>query len=400
MSVSLAHKIQIKNPTEAQVSYFKQACGTARFAYNWGLGEWQRQYKAGLKPTAYSVKKAFNAAKKEAFPWTGEVTKCAPEQAFNDLGRAYQNFFKRRAQYPKPKKRKHGLGSFYISNDQFSVDGNRIRLPKLGQVRLTESLRFDGKILGARISESAGRWFVSIQVELPESPHCQSESQAIVGVDLGISRLATLSTGEYVEGPRPFRRLKRRLKRLQRGLRLKPKGSRKREKLKQRIARLHYRISCQRQDALHKLTTRLNKDHGAVFIEDLNIKGMMCNERLSLHIADMGLGEFRRQLQYKSQWRAVYVGVVDRFMPTSKACSGCGAIKDDLTLADRIFICGECGLVIDRDLNAAKNIHTAGFAGIYARGHDGNAGLDCGDVPATSMVEAGIETMRIDAHVL
>ncbi len=203
-------------------------------------------YRAGEKPTAFTIKKTFNAIKRQEFPWITEVTKCAPEGAFMNLGNAFSNFFRGRAKYPKFKKKgKHD--SFYLANDKFRVDGKRIRIPKLGWVKMRETLRFSGKIQSAVVSWTAGMWFVSISVE-PDYLPPPNKSHASVGVDLGIHTLATLSTGETWENPRVLKSRERRLKRLQRQLGKKQKGSKNRAKVRLRLAKQYQRITNIRRD--------------------------------------------------------------------------------------------------------------------------------------------------------
>jgi putative transposase len=357
----LSHKIQIKNPTVKQKQYFRQACGTSRFAYNWGLAEWKRQYEAGLKPNAFEIKKAFNAIKPIDFPWVFNVTKCATEQAFTNLGSAFKRFFNDQSQYPKFKK-KGVRDSFYLSNDQFKVAENRFRIPKLGWIKLTETLRFSGKMVSATVSRTAEKWFVSIQVLLSTSPIKVSENQAdVVGVDLGVSRLATLSNGETIEGRKPLKKLTRRLARLQRKQSKLTKGSMRNEKQKLKISKLHYRIHCIRQDGLHKLTQSLCQSFKVICLEDLNVKGMMKNHKLAFALSDMGFYEFKRQIEYKASLYSVWISFVGLWFPSSKLCSNCGDKKKDLKLSERIYYCETCGYEADRDLNAAINIEREGI---------------------------------------
>jgi len=245
--------------------------------------------------------------------------------------------------------------SFYVGNDQFRVDGKKIRLPKLGWVRMRESLRFAGKILSATIFRIAVRWFVSINVQLESFPN-RCESQTSVGIDLGVKALATLSTGEQIEGPKSLKKYLKKLKRLQQSLSRKQKGSKNRTKARNKIARLHYRIACIRKDALHKLTTMVTGCYRYIVIEDLNVNGMLKNGKLARAISDMGFFELRRQLDYKAQLYGNTITVADRWFPSTKTCSKCGHVKQDITLFDRVFMCGNCGLQIDRDLNAAINL--------------------------------------------
>ncbi len=365
----LAHKIRL-DPTWEQELYFRKAAGTARFVYNWGLAEWQRQYQAGEKPTALNLKKTFNAIKRDQFPWVLEVTKCAPEGAFMNLDKAFKNFFSGRANYPKFKKKgKHD--SFYLANDKFRVEGTRIRIPKLGWVKMREVLRFSGKIQSAIVSCAAGKWSVSLAVERDRLPP-PCNSHAAVGVDLGILTLATLSTGETWENPRALRTHERRLKRLQRQLGKKQKGSKNRHKARLRLAKHYEKIANLRRDVTHKLTSSLVTRFQIISIEDLHVNGMLKNHRLAKHIADANFGEIRRQLAYKTDLYGSALHVIDRFFPSSKLCSVCGQIKTELSLTDRTYVCQQCGMVKDRDRNASENLHRAGLARIYACGHDGS----------------------------
>jgi putative transposase len=363
----IAHRIAL-DPNNQQATYLKKGCGVARFAYNWALAEWKRQYEAWKadntlpKPTEAALRRQLDAIKREQFPWMLEVTKCAPQMAIIQLGQAFQNFFAGRARYPQF--RKKGVHDrFTLTNDQFDIDGSRIRIPHLGWVRMREPLRFRGKLMSATISRVADRWFVSITVDTPDTSHLpQAENQGAVGVDLGVSALATLSTGEKIAGPKAHTALLARLKRLSRSLSRKQKGSANRAKAKEKLARLHARISRIRQDALHKLTTNLTRRFHTICIENLNVRGMMKNRHLARSIADMSFFEFRRQLEYKAAMRGGQVVVADRFFPSSKRCSACGHKLDDLPLSVREWTCTACGAQQDRDVNAAKNLLAYGLA--------------------------------------
>lgn len=393
----LAHKIAL-DPNDKQAAYFARACGTARFTYNWALAEWQRQYAAWKqdnslpKPSQAALRRQLNALKREQFPWMLEVTKNAPQMAIIQLGEAFRNFFAGRAQYPKF--RKKGVHDrFTITNDQFSVEGSRIRIPDLGWVRMRESLRFAGKIMSATISRVADRWFVSITVETEDPPKRCAENQGVVGVDLGVSALATLSTGETITGPKPHKALLNRLRRLSRSLSRKQKGSSNRAKARAKLARLHARIANIRSDALHKLTSDLSRRFHTIGIEDLNVRGMMANRHLARSIADMSFFEFRRQLEYKAERRGGLVVVADRWFPSSKTCSACGSVQKDMPLSVRAWVCPDCGAHHDRDWNAARNLATyAASSAVSACGEEGSgSGRKIGVKPASVKREISTE---------
>lgn len=357
----VAHKIRL-DPNNVQATYLARAAGTARFAYNWALTEWQRQYHASQadpllsSPSETALRRQLNAIKREQFPWMLEVTKNAPQMAIIQLGAAFKNFFAGRANYPTFR-RKGRDDRFTLSNDQFSVDAARIRIPKLGWVRMRENLRFAGTVVSASVSRTAGHWFASITVDTPDDLLLpQADNQGTVGVDFGVTTLAALSTGERITGPKAHRRLLGRLKRLSRGLSRKVKGSANRGKAKARLARVHARIANIRQDSLHQLSHSLTSRFHTIGIEDLNVKGMIKNRCLSRAVSDMGFYELRRQLQYKADLRGGRVVVIDRWYPSSKICSSCGHQLESLPLAVRTWTCPCCCAVHDRDVNAAINL--------------------------------------------
>ncbi len=375
----IAHRIAL-DPNNVQATYLARAAGTARFAYNWALAEWKRQYEAWKqdnslpKPSQAALRRQLNAIKRAQFPWMLEVTKNAPQMAIIQLGQAFQNFFVGRARYPQF--RKKGVHDrFTLTNDQFDIDGSRIRVPHLGWVRMRETLRFSGKIMSATVSRVADRWFVSIAVDTTDCSHLpKAENQGVAGVDLGVSALATLSTGEPpIPGPKPHKALLDRLRRLSRSLSRKQKGSANRRKSKAKLAKLHALISSIRSDALHKLTTDLTRRFHTVGIEDLNVRGMVKNRHLARSIADMGFFEFRRQLEYKAAMRGGQIVVADRFYASSKTCSACGDTLDVLPLSVRVWTCPACGAIHDRDVNAAINLKNLAVSStVSACGEEGS----------------------------
>ena len=258
---------------------------------------------------------------------------------FANLGKTFARFFNEEPRRPRFKKKGKSRDAFYVANDKFRVDDKAIMLPRIGKVRMCEALRFQGKVTGATVSRAADRRFVAISVEV-ELPVARCENQArTVGVDLGVSRRATLSDVTPVEGPKPLRGSLRRLARLNRGLHRKVTGSNNRAKAAMRVARCHARVMRMRNDALHKLTT-----------------GLVRNRKLPRVISDMGFGEFRRQLSYKVVPSLTKLVVADRWYPSSKLFLNCGTLHDGLTLKDRTFTCDGCGHVEDRDLHAARNL--------------------------------------------
>jgi putative transposase len=382
----LAHKIAL-DPTVEQAIHFARAAGTARFAYNWALGEWQRQHKAGEKPSAAKLKAQWNSIRRIEFPWSLEVTKCASGQAIMNVGTAFGNFFRdlkkpkgqRKARYPRFKK-KGRHDSFALWNDQFEVRSRfecfgpsrgEIRIPNLGWVRMREPLRMDGRILGAVVSREADRWFVSIQCETPDAGLAHQHPGSVVGVDLGISALMALSRPlpdgrTKIENPKPLRKAMRRVKKLSRRIsrqeearkRRAAKTSRRMVKRCARLARLHGRVANIRRDAIHKATTAVSTAFETVVLEDLNVAGMGKNHALAGSVSDAAFGEVRRQFEYKARMRGGYVHVADRWFPSSKLCSACGCVVDKLPLSLRTWVCPECGTIHDRDENAAINLES------------------------------------------
>jgi putative transposase len=365
-----AHKIRL-NPTSEQETYFYKAAGTSRFAYNWAVEVWSTS--EGKKPSAALLKKQFNAQKPD---WAYEVTKCAAEGGFIDFANALDKHYKEGAGEPQFKSRKRGHFSFYLANDKFWVSGHWINVPKLGLVNMAEKLRLHGKIMSARIVKTGNHWYAAISVETPNK-QVLPKAEA-VGVDVGILHLATLSDGKVFDNERPLRNNLERLAELQRVLARKVKGSHNYERVQAKIRQLHARIRNIRDDILHKMTTFIAKRYGFVATEDLNVKGMTKNHRLAQALQDAALGRLLTFLENKVEDRNGVFVQVGRFFASSKMCSNpeCDGCRDDLTLADRVFVCAKCGLRLDRDLNASINILYEGLHLIFnynpsGSGYDG-----------------------------
>ena len=385
MKINRAYRVEL-DPNNRQRTAFRRAAGCARWAYNWGLRRkidaWNER-KAALEegtskaeapkvPTAIDLHKELNLLKKlppeqGGVPWMYESSKAAPQEALRNLDKAFENFFKKCKSksngpkgFPKFKSKKKGLGGFRLHDTV--AKGNLIKLPRIGKVRLKErdylptKERTDVRVLGASVSAKAGRWFVSLQVE-QELPDPQVDTTLpVLGVDLGVKVLATCSDGTVFENPKALKSGTKRLRMLQKSVSRKVVGSSNRRKSKERLARQHYRVSCVRKDALHKASDAITKRCSVLVLETLNVAGMLKNHCLAKAVADASMGEMHRQLLYKAAWRGVPLVLADRWFPSSKKCSSCGNVKKDLTLNDRECECAACGVVVDRDLNAARNL--------------------------------------------
>jgi putative transposase len=362
--------------TNKQQTHCLQHAGAARFAYNWGLSRKIAAYRLGLNvPSAIDLHRKLNKLKKTKLPWLYSVSKCAPQEALRNVDAAYKNFlrkvkrkkagrYKGKTGFPKFKKKSKGIGSFRLTG-VIKVFSTAIQLPRFGKLRLKEHdyLPISGvHILCATVSEQAGRWFVSVQIE-EDIPEPQPATGAPMGIDLGIRTLATLSDGTTFANPRALEQQLRKLKRLSRAHSRKQKGSKNREKARKQLAKLHARIANMRRDSLHKATARIvaktkpaPERPALIVLEDLHIAGMLKNHNLARAIADVGMSEFKRQLAYKAAQAGIVVKYADRWYASTKICSMCGWVNENIALSQRVFVCTECGYTADRDHNAAKNI--------------------------------------------
>ena len=404
MQVVRGYKTELDLNNEDRTACLKHA-GAARFAYNWGLARSIEAYRTtGKRPTAIDLHKQLNALKPTDFPWMYEVSKCAMQEALRDLNTAYRNFFRRVALkklglwrgklgFPKMKKKSKAIGSFRLTGS-IRVFSDAVQLPRLGRLRLHEHdfIPTDAKVLSATVSEQAGRWFVSIQVE-EEREKPTPTATTPIGVDLGIKMLATCSDGMTFENPRALKHAQKRLRRLERQKSRRKKGGKNRKKTCRKLAKQHAHVANIRKDAAHKLTSYLSKNHALVAIEDLHVAGMLKNHKLAQAVSDSNFGEIRRQLEYKASWQSVHLVIIDRWYASSKTCSGCGWVDEDQDLSDRTFICQECGFVMDRDLNAAITIlnealrTTGSFSESHAYG-ESSSGLVRGS-GETALIEIG-----------
>ena len=357
----LGFKTELKVNITQRILLSKHA-GIARHAWNWGLrltknilDNNQKKPEDKIKfPTSIDLHKWLIALVKPEHPWYYEVSKCAPQYALRHLRTAWDDCFKKLKQPPRFKKKGR--------NDSFTLDGsiklerNRIKVPRIGWLRTYERLPASINPKSVTISQKALRWFISFKLEV--KPKDIKQKNKTVAVDLGLLRFATLSNGEEINSPRPYKKLEEKLRLLQWRNRHQVIGSSNWKKTQHKIAKLHYRISCIRSDFIHKLTMNLAKNHSKIVIEDLNVSGLMRNGKLSKAIADSGFYEFRRQLTYKTELYGTKLIIADRFFPSSKLCPKCAHKKDKLPLSVRVYQCDnhDCDWVADRDYSAAINL--------------------------------------------
>jgi putative transposase len=374
-------------PTPAQERMLRSHAGASRFAYNWGLARCNERYRAERKWfSAIDLHKLWNAEKKAdpALAWWGENSKCAYQEAFRDLDQALKQFIKskkgkrkgKRLGFPKQKKKGKSRDSFRFGAGTIRCCGATVTLPRLGTLRTCESTvklarkteSGSARILSATVSRTAQRWFVSFTVELERDvPEQHLRPGSAIGIDLGVKTLLTGvdDRGRVIElaGLKPLRANLRKLRSASRAHSRKVKGSANRRKATGRLARVHARVASVRADALHKATSGLAARYETVVVEDLNVTGMISNRRLARAVSDQGFGAARRMLGYKTAGHGGVLVVADRWYPSSKTCSGCGSVKATLTLKTRVYESGNCGLVLDRDVNAARNLLSLAASG-------------------------------------
>ncbi|MDJ0746748.1 MAG: RNA-guided endonuclease TnpB family protein [Xenococcaceae cyanobacterium MO_167.B27] len=357
----LGFKTELKVNNTQKILLAKQAV-VARHAWNWGLSLTRKilhnnQVESETKikfPSAIDLHKWLVALVKPQYPWYYEVSKCAPQYALRHLRRAWDDCFNKAKKPPRFKKK--GQDDRFTLDGSITVEHNRIKVPRIGWLKTYERLPQDIKPKSVTISKRANKWFVSFKLEIPPQPQKMLLKNQAIGVDLGLLRFATISTGEEVTSPKPYKKLEKKLRRLQWLNRHQVVGSSNWKKTQVRIAKLHYRISCIRNDFIHKLTTTLAKNHRQIVIEDLNVKGLMKNGKLSKAIADSGFYEFRRQLTYKTELYGSKLVIADRFFSSSKLCPKCGHLKDKLPLPQRVyqFDNHNCDWIADRDYSARR----------------------------------------------
>jgi putative transposase len=350
-------------PTDGQAEQLARTFGCARYVYNRALEfrttAWQQEKKSIDYHSTAARLTEWKKEPEKAF--LSEVSSVVLQQSLRNLDTAFTNFFEKRAQYPKFKSRRDRQSARYATN-AFTFRDGQITVAKQStplDIVWSRPLPDNSKILNLTISrDTSERYFVSILVETDVKPRRRAKAE--VGIDVGIKTLATTSEGEKLENPRPLVKREQRLKRLQRRLSRKARGSNNRKKARLKVARLHAKISDARRDTLQKFTTKIISENQAIFVEGLNVAGMVQNHNLAKHIVDAAFGEIFRELEYKAKWYGRTYFPLDRFFPSSKLCSSCGHLLDELPLSIREWNCPACGANHDRDINAAINIKRAG----------------------------------------
>lgn len=392
MSSYEAVKIRL-DPTPRQERLLASHAGAARFAYNAGLAHVKDALENGEAPewSHYALRRWWNANKDAlavnpatGVVWWSQNSKEAYSMALRDLAQALSNWAKsrkgqrkgKRVGFPRFKSKNHVMRFAYSTafTAPTAHDPYGLKLPRIGRVHCMENAhkRVNGaRLIRVSVSHRAGCWYASLTVER-EPRSSSTRKLGAVGVDLGVKNLATLSDGTVIPNPRALNTRLKALRKAQQALSRKTKGSARRRKAQERVARLHARVANVRADAINKATTMIARTYSVVCIEDLNVAGMMKNHCLARSVSDASLGEFRRQLEYKTARTGAALRVIDRWYPSSKTCSACGTVKAKLSLSERVFHCDACGLSMDRDLNAAINIEVVGSAPETINAHGGD----------------------------
>ena len=380
------------DPSPAQERLLLSHAGASRFAFNAGLAHVKASIEAGDKPewSFYSLRRWWNSNKDtlavnaDGAPWWAENSKEAYSSGLEALAKGLSNWSKsrkgarrgRRVGFPRFKSKDRTVPRFAYTTGFKLIDGDpkALRLPKVGRVHCMEDVAEHvggARVLRMTVSKRAGRWYASLTVERDTPVAVCAPKGGAVGIDLGIKTLATLSDGTVIPNPRALNTRLKALRKAQQALSRKTKGSARRRKAQERVARLHARVADVRADAINKATTMIARTYSVVCIEGLNVAGMVKNHRLAKAVSDAAFGEFRRQLEYKTARTGAALHVVDRWFASSKTCSKCGRVKAKLSLSERVYRCDGCGLVMDRDLNAAVNILVAGSAPETLNAHRG-----------------------------
>ena len=363
-----AYKYKLR-PNKAQMELLLQFFGCARFIYNWGLNIKTSEYKENGKSVTYGMlaKKLTLLKQQEAYKWLQDAPNECLQQSLRNLESAYTRFFREKKGYPRFKSRKDRTQSVkMINSTHFDFDAWKVKLPKLGWVKMCMNKPFDNKWKHGTVTvslDTCGTVWCSVVVDNGQAKPSKAKmvEATAVGIDLGIKDFAILSDGTKVSNPKYYEHSYHRLARLQRKFARTKKGSNRHEYLRTKVARCHRHIANQRNDMLHKLSSYLVQNYDTICLEDLNVNGMMKNGHLARAIQDASWSTFKTMLQYKSEWFGKNILFIGRFDPSSKLCSKCGYINKELKLSDREWTCPICGERHDRDINAAMNIRHIAF---------------------------------------
>lgn len=394
--ITISHTVRLL-PNNKQKTYFRKAIGCARLAYNWGLAECQRRYKEGEKLiSSATLLKAFNAIRKEQFPFTYEVSKYATARPFVDLQEAFRRYFDGQTDYPKFKKKRDGEGAFYIWKDhvattvqetnrkakhlkkkQYNVNGKHqyLNVPKLGYVKMAEHLRFNGHLNGIRIMMDGDKFYARFSIDITEEEYLRTHPKTkadrkdrAVGIDMGLKSAVILSEGIAIGHPHPLKKYARKLARQNRRLRKRQYARTKQESLRGvkksanfkkqalKIRKTNHRIANIRKDFSHKVSTILATHYDSIGMETLSVDGMRRNRHVAKAVSDSSMGIILVLTKQKAEWNGVAVTQAKLFYPSSKTCSCCGNIKEKYALNERTYHCEHCGATMDRDYNASRNM--------------------------------------------
>ena len=378
-------------PNKKQVEFLNHQIGHCRFVYNKFLEIAKEDYEKEGKSWHYYEYKRLLPKLKQEFPFLKEANSQSLQEAVKWLDRAFKNFFKGLAKFPKFKSKKR-TNSISIPQ-HFRIEGDRIKIPKLKTaIKFKKHREIEGKIKNISITKlPSGKFYLNILADREIEPLPKTDK--VVAIDVGLTHFCTLSTGEKIENPRNLLKTERRLKKLQRKLSRKVKGGKKYHKLQRRIAKLHEKVVNQRNDFLHKLSKKIIGDNQAVIVEDLNVKGLIQNGNLSKHIADASWRRFISYLEYKAKLYGRKLIEVNPFYPSSKLCSVCGYKNENLKLSDRKWECPKCGTQHDRDYNATLNLLKEGLKHLKGLLTSRAVGLERPELTpvesAIALVEAG-----------
>lgn len=360
-----AYKYRL-NPTPEQIVFFNKSFGCCRFVYNYMLGKRIEAYQRDKTKIGWvGLAKMLTELKKEdGKEWLSEVSNECLQQSIRNMDSAFVKFFREKAGFPNFKAKHYSRQSYKAINSvSVDLDNNKVRLPKIGWVKFFPNRKFDGKVCSVTVNKTpTGKYFISVLVddgkEIPVKPAVRYDTS--IGIDVGIKDFAVCSNGDVYANPKYLEKSEARLKVLQRRFSKTKKGSNRRERARKILARQYEKVSNQRNNFLHQVTSKIVRENQTIIIEDLNVKGMLKNHHLAKSISSVSWSEFFRQLEYKCEWYGRNLIRIGRFEASSKTCI-CGYVNSELKLSDREWVCPKCGRHNDRDILASVNIKRFGL---------------------------------------